>query len=390
MRALLILGITVFVWVGCGSQPVPSSIVEGTSGTITLITDLEVGYGRMMAQFAVGNYGYIYDHPDEDIQRGETVLTLVDKNGVDVTRLPVRFITRIEIDSAADEASSTSSSGTKSQVVIVFDVPPGLVPDADPLGTDKGYEHFTIRVERWRRNMTTQNKTFEKLTVFDTGTSQFDGVGWGSSSTDPIARIPITIVDDPAVDDPPSSSEPSMFSGFTDPEPTQIGPNKRTGWGTVVTCSFGACSAKFSEQIYFGFIAPDYVPNPEYTIRIPGTCTSCVPAAWEFEVDYPSERVSIENVTLDRNAKDQAYLEWSTPESTVACATSSTTQTLKLKIADRDALARGVKIAFKLRNTDDEDCQTPIDADDFVVSATAAFDINGQPMTFPTLEHDAG
>lgn len=385
MISVRCVGVTVAVaaFLGCGSHPIPTSIVEGTSGTITLITDLEVGYGLRMAGLQSGAWFFNSGHPDEDIQRGEMILTLVDESGpspVDVTRLPVRFITRAEIDSASTEATSTESTGTKTQVVIVFDVPPGLVDDAPP-----GYKNFGIRVERWRRDMDHANKAFEKLSVFDTGTTQFQGVGWGSRSTFPTALIPITVVDDPAV----AASEPSVFAGTVDPEPAQIGPTERTGWGAVITCEYGACGATFSEQIYFNNQRFDYVPNPEFTIRIGGTCSACVPAAWEFDVDYPSDRVSIVNVSLDRKMKDQAYLDWEAPESTGGCTSPHTTQTANIRIADRDALARGVRIAFRLRNIDDANCQTPISATDFVVSPVSAYDANGETKTFPTLELDA-
>ena len=384
VRAFLSIAV-VFIGLGCGSQPIPTSIVEGTSGTITIIPEVRVGYGRVMAGVTSAPAAFDANSIDEDIQRGETVLTLVDEQGADISRLPVRFITRAEIDSAAYQAYTAETTGTKSQVIVVFDVPPDLVKDADDItGDGLGYRHLTIRVELWRRNMSTTNKDFEQLTVFDAGggTPPRLGVGWGSSDTYPTVGIPITVVDDPA----PAASEPSTFSGFVDPEPTQIGPNKRTGWGADIDCSGGPCVAEFKEETDFDTLRAGYVPNPEYKISIGGSCTACVPGAWEFEVDYPSERVSIVNVVLDRKTKDQAYLDWDAPESTAACS-SPTTQTLKVRISDRQALSRGVKIAFKLRNTADDGCQSPIVANDFIVTPTSAYDVNGDPKSFPVLTH---
>lgn len=50
LRSRLGIAATVVALCGCGSQPIPMAVVEGTTATITIPGKFEVGYGRAWAR----------------------------------------------------------------------------------------------------------------------------------------------------------------------------------------------------------------------------------------------------------------------------------------------------------------------------------------------------
>lgn len=302
MRISLYLLTAAFIGIGCGSSPIPTAIVEGTTGTITLPAEANVGYGRAWSGVAITDQAdsllpasapalTVNGYGREDLQRGEMILFLVDEFGDDVTRLPVRFISRVDAHSATNSAMDTADPVRKSQVVVVFDVPPHLVSDAE------GTKDFGIRVQRYRRSASS-GWVFQPISALDIENVTSPQIGWGLVDGGSLTQlIPITIVDHPASET--EGAEPTAGEDFT----------PRAGWDIVIGCHLGFyCSAKPTKTPYFELLAPDYIPHPEFSILTLSTTDH--PAAWEFDVEYPSQRMEILGVTLERKMAGQAYLDW--------------------------------------------------------------------------------
>jgi len=391
MRVSLGLFIVAFMGIGCGSAPIPTAVVEGTTATITLPAETIVGYGRAWSGAEITDPADWADSMEpaaapamtipgfalEDLQRGEMILILSEisvSSGIttDITRLPVRFITRVEVDSSTNSAFDSSDPVRKGQVVVAFEVPPGLVTDAE------GKRDLWIRVERYRRDVTAQPSwTFVPLPVVDVAGLASPSIGWGLSDGATAGHpIPIAIVDHPAAD----GAEPAAGEDFT----------PREGWGIIYDCPGGFnCGLKASKTPFFELLAPDFIPNPEFSILTLSTTDH--PAAWEFDIEYPSHRMEIVGVTLERKMAGQAYLDWSKrdpplPEGDCTLAP----RTLDIKIVDPEALTRGVNIAFRLRNVFYYPCPDPppfVESHLTVAQQTAlAYDVDGNSIAFPALD----
>src|SRR5215468_4146110 len=70
---------TAWCFVGCGSQVIPGVVVEGTTATIALPFDMDIGYGRTWAGTASDaqpTFSPSSWNPIEDLQRGEMIFHL--------------------------------------------------------------------------------------------------------------------------------------------------------------------------------------------------------------------------------------------------------------------------------------------------------------------------
>jgi hypothetical protein len=375
-----------FVAVGCGSQPIPTLIVEGTTGTITLPPNIVVGFGRAFAgdedftlmdpvagpvpaPGVVGAYGTT--GREEDLQRGEMILGLFDESGNEINRLPVKFITRVNAHPSSDYMNEDFGlSG--SQVVVVFDIPDDLVTDAQQV------RDLSIRVERYRRSMSLANHEFVQVPVYK-GTENpyttFWNIGWGGVSGPLSARIPITIADDPRPD------------GF---EPGQVGPlryTEREGWGIKMTCpaGLGTCGWTMDTTPTFDSLATDYTPNPEFYAVFDVTDPQFLPAASEFTLEYPADKMSIVGVSLFRQKSSEAYLDWDAPTlPSMSC--DSAVGELDIRIVDPDQLTHGVVVAFKRINETIAACESLVTSTNInLLSGAQAYDVDGDAISFPPM-----
>jgi len=351
VRCALLELCAALVLFGCGSSPIPTIAVEGSTITIFVPQDFEPGFGRALSD--TGGPGS-YPHPTlpEDPQRGELEFTLVrDSDGAEWT-MNLRLVTRVAVDEASRAATANYAFEVFGlpQALALLDVPTGVVPVADEEAP------FRIVVKRRRRNESSPT-TFDDLVTQTYLGGTIDWKGWGDFS--PATGIPITI-----------------RKGNGSPTPT-------TGWFELAGI-YGSYDAN-----------PDYdwtVPYAEFTVvvPIPGNGDP-IPHAWDMEIEYPIDKVAIRGVSLSRHHPSSAVVLWRAedaaglpddPDTQPACGAPA--GTLKIHVADAAAWASGVKVAYNLRNF--PDCGGRASAGDFQIPDFSAFDQTGSLL--PSVSHE--
>lgn len=321
-------------------------MMEGTTATIAIPINFEVGYGRAWAGAPAGtppNYDPV--SAVEDLQRGELIFTLYD-GSTEVAKLPVLFITRIARDPASSQFSHYHEDVF--QPVAFVNIPQGL---AEP-GVIEEYE---IEIRRWRRDLD------EGPNVFTPVTPDLNWVGWGKTDPGPTTqRIPIEVV-----------GSPDGVDRYTPVE----------GWGLNLG------------QVQTGPFVPITidltVPRPEFRIQVPNSVQQ-PPYAWEMDVEYPNERMQVVDVRLIRGNPAGGHVAWSaTPPPTSDCTANPPTKgTLKLHVADPQGYSRGVAVVFALINQNQPACRKRIESADLqIVSGTPrAYNISGGTISAANLQ----
>lgn len=351
---------------GCGSQVIPTAVVEGTTATIAIPGQFEVGYGRAWAGNPDTNPtatppAFNASNPLEDLQRGEMKFTLVHKTAfTEVKRIPVRLITRVAVDAASNRAYNYSGTRGYTQVIALLDIPPDLVPEAQLGQPQPNSTEYWIKVERWRRN---PSGVFQPIAqTSPTGASSW--YGWGTvDGGSGEQMIPITIVDAP---------------GTTGAELTHYTPIE--GWD--------ANNQRVQKDPFILSDIESTVPLPEFRIQLPASVRQ-PPYAWELEMTYPATRMTIFGVRALRGDPSGAIVMWkATPGAPPADPCSPTIPgngTLKIQVVDPDPKyqehdlsrrARGVAVVFALSS-----CGTRIAAGQVSVASIKGYDINGAPLS---------
>ena len=337
---------------GCGSQPIPTVAVAGTTATITIPRTFATGYGmaavgRLGAMSAGGVFdpSVPYDPASnvEDPQRGEMLFELVTLAGVHVAHLPVRYITRVsaqELSPLAEQADMWELNSIGVGLAMI-DIPANVPAPAD----------YKIKLTRYVRNETTL--VFEPQVQDLSGTSWF---GWGNGA-DP-SGIPIRI-------EPGDGAE-----HFT---PYRAWTNFL---GNLSSSSVAATTNTLIKS----------VPRPFVLFAVTytdGGGAEVSPPAWEGELTYPRKKLAIRNVGLGSGLPSQGMVshELSDPEP-VDCSDGGDTGTLRLRVVDPPSRHFGVRIAFELLNFD-QSCGGRAEVADFQVvqSSLKAYDANGNAQT---------
>ena len=341
-------------FLGCGSQVIPSVVIEGTTATIAIPIEFDVGYGRRLSKTGtdpeVSSPPYATTWPDnqyEDLQRGELVFTLFDgttKIGV----VPVRYITRVAQDPGSNRANFGSQLHENHfQPIAFLEIPVDLVPDISTANPD-GKKDFTIEVHRWRREPPSLNFIEVEQSFFQDRATPPNGpnwFGWGSNdggANSLTQRIPITIVDDPD----PDESEVDHYTPFE-------------AWGPYYA---GGGTQAVRTGIWPENDLDYAIPMPEVRIQVQDSVSN-PPPAWELQVSFPKGRMSISAVRLVRGNPSGGYVGWSAdPSPTNFTCSTEPTGIVKLYVVDPEALTRGVSIAFVLANQGAAACQKRIQA----------------------------
>jgi hypothetical protein len=343
-------------------------VVEGTTVTIAIPGQFEVGYGRAWVGSPDSSLttlppDFDASNPKEDLQRGEMKFTLVDKSAPfnPVARLPVRLITRVALDAASGRATNVGSK-EHTQVIALLDIPVGLVVDA-PIGPQPNSKDFGIMVERFRRDPAS-GLFMPVLQSTPTGSPEWYGWG-GPSGTTGAQLIPITIDDAPGAD----ASETARFTPIT-------------GWD--------AYNSRVWASPYSSTNLESTVPRPEFRIQLPDSVVQ-PPYAWEIEVRYPASRMGILGVRLLRADPSGGIVTWkATPEYPLdgKCTATQDDGTLKIQVVDPDAAgdspssswshrSRGVAVIFALAKTSNEQCRAPIAPENVNVASVKAYSRDG-------------
>ena len=320
--------------------------MEGTTATIAIPINFEIGYGRRWASTpTAAQPSYDPASGVEDLQRGELFFVLYDTNGIEKAKLPVRYITRVARDPAASWFNQQHENHF--QPIAFVDIPHDLVATAGAI------ENFEIEIERWRRNPANSLH-------FDQVTPVPNWVGWGKTDGGPLTqRIPIKVV-----------GAPDGAARYTPLE----------GWGFN------------NGQVNKGLVIPTMldasVPYPEFRIQVPNTAQP--PYAWEMDLKYPKERMQVIDVRLIRGNPAGGHVAWSAdaPPTSNCTATTPAKGTLKLHVVDPQAYSRGVAVVFAFINQDQSACRTRIEyANLEIVSGTPrAYDISGNLISATNLQ----
>jgi hypothetical protein len=340
---------------GCGSQVIPGLVVEGTTATIAIPADFDVGYGRAWAgtndetEPAFAPTSLV-----EDLQRGELIFRLYEVGqSVPGTKLAVRYITRVMRD-----ASTSFATGTypHSQPVAFLDIPYGLVDD----GAEKAYE---IKVQRFRRDPTA-TPAFKYVLVTQSYFTT-DWWGWGSNdggAGSQFQRIPIKVMDSP--DD----------TGSVIPSTNRYTPID--AWGPYPA---RGTSGQIRKGIATQGILDYSVPRPEF--RIAAAPNTGPRAAWDMQLTYPADRMQVLDVRILRENPSGAVAVWkASPTSPPGCG-SPMSGTLDLHVADLQG-SNGVAVVFGLANQTATACQQRIQSNDIAIvpNSYRGYDINGNQV----------
>jgi hypothetical protein len=266
------------------------------------------------------------DLPKEDFQRGELLFALWTGPTIDgstfITYLPVRFVTRVNLDQATGAALPAAGDpydnvGTPvevGQTVALVDIPEGTSP-----GT-----RFVF-VERWKRNAAPPHD-FEKLPPVIIETGYFGWNPWlswadwtnGNSHSDRGFELRIlTSTQGPRFLDP--------FRGFD-----QNRANLNYAWR-----QFG------SDLSYL-------VPNPKLRIWIGDPSTSENPAAWEATLSFPAGKLEITGATIGRRHLSGALVRVTTE--TGADPGCQDPGMARISLVDPDRLTGWVDVVYRLRD----------------------------------------
>ena len=372
-----ILVTAIALWAGCGSKAIPTAAFEGTTITIAIPDNFDVGFGTRLASNPGGAIATPKVFPpfqaasisEEDLQRGELVFRLQDTSSsgaIADVGLPVRWIGR----AAPDPAASFLGNAEGRQVVALLDLPFGLVDD-DPTDPAKlKSKDFEIMIERYRRDPTNMNNyVLVQQSYFpDNGYPALDWFGWGADDlparTPPNQRIPIKVYDSELLD-----ANETGTAGYTPLE--GWGASHTSGGGTVRTTPF------FSANL------PFYTPSPEVKLRWDIATPVDRPAAWEATIEFPAQRMAVQDVRIIRSSPGEAVLLWqSDPASD--CSGPATGE-LKLQFADPENTYTGLSVVFAPWNQTDTCWTQPLAESDFSVKpgSLKAFDVDGAAISSP-------
>ena len=353
--AVRALGLAAMLLGGCGSRMIPGTIVEGTTATIAIPYDFDVGYG--FAWTSNPNATQPMFQPSdlpvpEDLQRGELFFTLVDASNSQMQwKLPVRLITRVARDPASVWATG---AGNHLQPIAVLDIPKGIVGDGEE-------KDFWIKVERKRRD---PNAGFDYVGVPQSQWSSngWDWWGWGSQDGGPGSRdqlIPVKVMDAPELD-----GLEAAVNRYTPIE--AWGP-----YGNAIKKGF-----MIETELYFS------TPLPEFRIQRPEGSTQ--PYAWEMKLDYPVERMVVSDVRLLRGRPSGGLVTWKA-EPTPSCSDGQTVGTLDIHAVETEhatsAISQGVAVVFHLANQGDANCRTRISPGDVQIAYYRGYDISGNVLS---------
>jgi hypothetical protein len=319
-------------WLACGTQPVPLAAVEGTTIMVAIPRGFPTGYGRARVEnLPMGSAPLL-----EDYQRGEMTFSLTEIDGTMVVEtLYVRYIARVGASPLAGVALADSPDYVYGQALAFVDLPQGLVSD----GVNS--KEFLIKVGRKRRD---QSGNWESLPT-PTTISGHAWYGWA---------------------DTPNGISVRVFNGDGVDRFTQ-----RTGWDNVL---YGLMSESIAGELN------QLVPLPYFALMVPPPGQGAPPAAWEVELSYPAQKVTIQGVTPRTANPGAAMVSWVANEPVnTGCAAQDAT--LRIQVVDPSRFAEGVWVAYSL--DDFTNCGRVVDTDFTVVSASQrAYDLNGAPIAF--------
>jgi hypothetical protein len=349
---------------GCGSQVIPGVVVEGTTATIAIPNDFDVGYGRRWAGTTDATGPPVdFSNPLEDLQRGEVIFRLYD-SGTPVTngKLAVRYITRVMRDASSVNSYNT---GDNTQPVAFLDIPCGLVND----GLDKVYQ---IKVQRFRRNPANGFQFDPVQQSFFGANAANDWWGWGSTPWTQQQMIPIRVMD--SLNDTNGQQPDSSCNRFTPIE----------AWGPFGTR--GDPSGSVTTGIDTQYALDSSIPLPEFRVRLASSGTTA-PYAWDLQLSYPAGRMNVFDVRLLRENPSGAIAIWKTTPSTTPppsqCA--SAPGTIDLHVIDPQNLAsyrvRGVAITYWLINQTSS-CRRITESDVSIATESyRGYDANGNLLS---------
>jgi len=357
----------------CGTASIPKVAVEGTTVTIAIPRDFEVGYGRALFSSpphpdVVGNDigNGSFNGPAlnsgnlnaEDLQRGELVVRLLD-GGTAIATLPVRYVTRAAADPASNQGR-VLDTGLSAQKLLLVDIPLTKASGAALVTDGEGQKTFGIEVRRFRRSNLLQSST-NFLEVPQSFFGASDWIGWGhDTSISPVTPIPIQIRDANGLDGGEES--------------TTTSPTPFDGWNAAIVSGFFSGVARLT-NINVALAVPD----PEFRVELapPG---ASLPGAWEVDLTYPSEKMRITGVTLTRPSQSGGFVSYE-PDAEVSCSTTTVPGNLQIRVVDPEASATGVKVSYVLKN-DVVGCNTTrVLGSEVAVAQTLAYDLDGVLIT---------
>lgn len=304
----LVIGFGLVGMVGCGLEPVPKVAVFGTTIAILVPAAFPVGFGRYIGENFDGDPNaaaadsYAGD-PLEDPQRGELIFKAV--SGPVEKYLPVRHITRVAIDESARGSTNPSAAFYFGQEIAFVDI-----PEEDELGgfTEGSYN---VEVSLWRRVQGVPGFTEIVVPIQDQGTK--DWVGWGTD--DASIGIPLIIE---------SRNAPGPL--FT----------RLLAWaGAGNPLTYHQDIPIEEEDLR------ETIPDPHVVLNVSGP-----PAAWEMQLDYPSNKLEIKRVSARINHPSAAIVTMNPqPSLNTNCNDMGT---LTVQVAAAEPIATKAEIAFEL------------------------------------------
>lgn len=366
------LAIAVVLLAGCGMQPVPLVAVEGTTIAIPVPANFEIGYGRRLNAEAPLNLAAVIASPSmiagppvnpiwmdyEDLQRGEVVAILWDDEGYPAAMLRVRYVAGLNADSATGYVRDDVANRARQNVLLV-EIPrqrangQALVSPVDKFGT------FSIELRRYRRHDLSSN-SFDLIpqsaVESDPSTAW---LGWAAhASTDPSDGIKITVLDRP--------TELANGPGFTNETAYQIG---ALGNGY---------------EIYSAMASPQKaIPDPHFAVQLDPSAGPY--GAFEFDLNYPAERMEITAIRPNRGSGWAAI----THDSGAATGCGPESGTARVHVADSEGEVSGVFVNFKIKSTavGCSPALPPVAVESEIAVATGtmkAFDLDGADLSSPT------
>lgn len=240
------------------------------------------------------------------------------------------------------------------QLAAILDLPEGI-----PEGP------YTIRVRRVIRKLTDPD-VFEDFPVtVSTGSGSVSWIGWANGSPgDPSTGIPIYIVPEVSVPGGGTLNTLGAEGWFALPD---LPPQLPVGEG-----SFGSVGDFSQEAVYA-------LPRPKAEILIGDWVDQQGPAALDFALDFPADRVEILGVSVRTKHKTSVFVAWDADPPS-ACG-GPTTGRLNVHLMDPKASTSVLEVAYRLLNFETS-CRGRLEVGDLVVdpNSVAAYDIDGEPL----------
>jgi hypothetical protein len=357
-----IFGLALLASFGCGTLPIPTVAVAGTTITIPIPSAFNPGFGRVMNEALKGKpyneprpvgtaVQYVAGSRLEDEQLGEMLFALHSVNDPVagfVGYLRVRHMVRVHMDEGSraanpapgETAQSSGSDWTAGQALALVDIPGDL-----PI---EGATDYWIFPERWKRNESDPDQFLQDQPTTNSGGTTWRG--WGTS--DPGSGIPITIV--PAV----AGDHFNPFKGWD---------NWFTGEGNYLS------SNSLADDL------SDLTPRPKVTLLVLDIDALVFPAAFEVEIGYPREVVEILGMELVRAGKSEAVIAWQPDTGELGDCTSPTQGSFRISMVDPEQKTLGARIIYRLRDFASCGRTGP---GEFVPNTASlkAYDMDGSPM----------